>query len=48
MKNVCNGLNTAFQIFKVVTKNRCHLLRHTFKKRQKYLYNGENLKKVVL
>ena len=28
-KNVCNVLNTAFQVFNVVTKNRRHLWRHT-------------------
>ena len=44
-KNVYNVLNTAFQIFNVVTNNRCHLWRHTFQKCQKYLYNGKNLKK---
>ena len=47
-KNVCNILNTAYQIFNVVTKNRCHLWRHTFKKSQKYLYNCKNLKKTFL
>ena len=47
-KNVCNVLNTALQVFNVVTKNRRHLRRHTFKKRQKYLYNGKNLKKIFL
>ena len=47
-KNVCKVLNTVFQMFNVVTKNRCHLWRHTFKKRQKYLYNGKNLKKTFL
>ena len=44
-KNVCNFLNTAFQIFNVVTKHKCHLWRYTFKKSQKYLYNCKNLKK---
>ena len=43
-KNVCNVLNTALQVFNVVTKNR----RHTFKKHQKYLYNGKNLEKMLL
>ena len=47
-KNVCSILNTAYQIFNVVTKNRCHLWRHTFKKSQKYLYNCKNLKKTFL
>ena len=42
-KNVCNVLNTALQVFNVVTKNS-----HTFKKHQKYLYNGKNLKKMLL
>ena len=41
-------MNTAFQIFNVVTKNRCHLSRRSFKKSQKYLYNGKNLKKNFL
>ena len=47
-KNVCNVLNTALQVFNVVTKNRRHLRRQTFKKRQKYLYNGKNLTKIFL
>ena len=47
-KNVCNVLNIALQVFNVVTKNRHHLRRHSFKKRQKYLYNGKNLKKNFL
>ena len=47
-KNVCNVLNTALQVFNVVTKNRRHLWRHTFKKHQKYLYNGKNWKKIFL
>ena len=47
-KNVCSILNTAYQILNVVTKNRCHLWRHTFKKSQKYLYNCKNLKKTFL
>ena len=47
-KNVCNVLNTALQVCNVVTKNRRHLWRHTFEKRQKYLYNGKNLKKIFL
>ena len=47
-KNVCNVFNTALQVFNVVTKNRRLLWRHTFKKRQKYLYNGKNLKKIFL
>ena len=47
-KNLCNVLNTALQVFNVVTKNRRHLRRHTFKKRQKYLYNGKNLTKIFL
>ena len=42
-KNVCNVLNTALQVFNVVTKSS-----HTFKKHQKYLYNGKNLKKMLL
>ena len=41
-------LNTAFQTFNVVTKNRCHLPHHTFKESQKYLYNGKSLKKHFL
>ena len=41
-------MKTAFQIFNVVTKNRCLLRHHTFKKSQKYLYNGKNLKKNFL
>ena len=47
-KNVCNILNTAYQIFNVVTKNRFHLWRHTFKKSQEYLYNCKKLKKTFL
>ena len=47
-KNVCNVLNTALQVFNVVTKNRRHLRRDTFKKRQKYVHNGKNLKKLFL
>ena len=47
-KNVCSILNTVYQIFNVVTKNRCQLWRHTFKKSQKYLYNCKNLKKTFL
>ena len=47
-KNVCNVLNTALQVFNVVTENTRQLWRHTFKKRQKYLYNGKNLKKMFL
>ena len=47
-KNVCNVLNTALQVFNGVTKNRRPLWRHTFKKHQKYLYNGKNLKKIFL
>ena len=47
-KNVCNVLNTALQVFNVVTKNRRHLRRDTFKKRQKYVHNGKNLKKIFL
>ena len=34
-KNVCNVLNIALQVFNVVTKNRRHLRRHSFKKREK-------------
>ena len=41
-KNACNVLNSAFQILNVVTKYRCQLRHHTFKKSQKYLYNGKN------
>ena len=37
-KEACIILNTAFQIFNVVTKNSCHLWRHTFKKSPKYIY----------
>ena len=44
-KNVCDVLNTALQVFSVI-KNRRHLWRHTFKKHQKYLYNGKNLKNI--
>ena len=47
-KNVCNVFYTAFQIFNVVTAISCLLWRHTFKKRQKYLYNGKNLKNIFL
>ena len=47
-KNDCNVLNTALQVFNVVTINRLDLWRHTFKKRQKYLHNGKNLKKIFL
>ena len=47
-KNVCGILNPAYQIFNVVTKNRCQLWRHTFKKSQKYLYNCKNLWKTFL
>ena len=45
-KNICNVLNTAFKIFNAVTKNRCHFWSQTFKKSEKYLYNGKNLKKI--
>ena len=41
-------MNTAFEIFSVVTKNRCHLRHHTSQKTQKYLYNGKNIKKNFL
>ena len=47
-KNSCTVLNTAFEIFSVVTKNRCHLRHHTSQKTQKYLYNGKNIKKNFL
>ena len=47
-KNACTILNAAFQTFSVVTKNRCHLRHHTFKKSQKYLYSGKNIKKNFL
>ena len=47
-KNSCTVLNTAFEIFSVVTKNRSHLRHHTFQKTQKYLYNGKNIKKNFL
>ena len=47
-KNSCTVLNTAFEIFSVVTKNRCHLCRHTSQKTQKYFYNGKNIKKNFL
>lgn len=40
-KMPCTVLNTAFEIFSVVTKNRCQLRHHTFKKSQKYIYNGK-------
>ena len=47
-KNSCTVLNTAFEIFSVVTKSRCHLRHHTSQKTQKYLYNGKNIKKNFL
>ena len=47
-KNVSNDLNTALQVLNVVTKNRRHLRRDTFKKSQKYVDNGKNLKKIFL
>ena len=47
-KNSCTVLNTAFEIFSAVTKNRCHLRHHTSQKTQKYLYNGKNIKKNFL
>ena len=47
-KNSCTVLQTAFEIFSVVTKNRCHLRHHTSQKTQKYLYNGTNIKKNFL
>ena len=47
-KNVCTVLNSAFHIFSVVTKNRCHLRHRTFQKSQKYLYSGKNTKKNLL
>ena len=47
-KNSCNVLNTAFEIFSVVAKNRCHLRHRTSQKTQKYLYNGKNIKKNFL
>ena len=36
----------SLQVFNVVTKNRRHLRRDTFKKRQKYVHNGKNLRKI--
>ena len=47
-KNACTVLKTAFQIYGVVTKNRCHLRHRTFQKSQKYLYSGKNTKKNLL
>ena len=47
-KNSCTVLKTAFEIFSVVTKNRCHLRHHTSQKTQKYLYSGTNIKKNFL
>ena len=47
-KNSCTVLKIAFEIFSVVTKNRCHLRHHTSQKTQKYLYNGTNIKKNFL
>ena len=47
-KNVCNVLNTALQVFNVVTKNRRHLWRHTFKKRQNTFTMVKILKKIFL
>ena len=37
-----------FQIFRVVSKNRCHLRHHTFEKSQKYFYRSKNIKKIFL
>ena len=48
MTSASTVLNAAFQNFRVVTKNRCHLRHHTFKKSQKYLYRGKNIKKIFL
>ena len=45
-KSACTVLNAAFQFFRVVTKNRCYLRHHTFKKSQKYLYRSENIEKI--
>jgi len=47
-KNACGVLNIVFQIFNVVTINRCHLRHHNFKKSKKYRYNGKNVKKKIL
>ena len=47
-KNSYTVLNTAFEIFSVVAKNRCHLRHRTSQKTQKYLYNGKNIKKNFL
>ena len=47
-KNFCTVLNTAFEIFSVVTKHRCHFHHHTSRKTQKYLYGGKNIKKNFL
>ena len=41
LQSIVTVLNTVFQIFSVVTKNRCHLRHHTFQKSQKYLYSGK-------
>ena len=46
MISVTTVLNTAFQIFSVVTQKRFHLRHHNFQKSQKYLYNGKNIKKI--
>ena len=48
LQSIVTVLNTVFQIFSVVTKNRCHLRHHTFQKSQKYLYSGKNTKKNLL
>ena len=47
-KSACTVLNTGFQIFNVITKNRCHLRHHTFQKSQKYLFSAKNREKKVL
>ena len=47
-RNACTVLNTAFLIFSVVTKNRCHFRHRSFQKSQKYLHSGKNTKKNLL
>ena len=41
-------LNAAFEVFSVVTKNRCHLRHHISQKTQKYLYSGKTINKNFL
>ena len=47
-KNSCTVLNDAFEVFSVVTKNRCHSRHHISQKTQKYLYNGKTIQKNFL